>query len=91
MRSRTVSSSKTIPLLKTVFLSAQHSDTPPRVWNMVTSPRHLGCGDVADITNNGGKIAAESDCTTACSGDPVHLCAGSWRLQLYLWNSNLNT
>src|SRR6266702_4446670 len=53
--------------------------------------RHLGCGDVADITNNGGKTAAESDCATACSGDPLHLCGGSWRLQLYLWNGDLNT
>ncbi|KAH8979384.1 hypothetical protein EDB86DRAFT_3108031 [Lactarius hatsudake] len=36
-------------------------------------------------------IAAEDDCTTACSGDPLHPCGGSWRLQLYLWDSNLNT
>ncbi|KAI9440983.1 copper radical oxidase [Lactarius indigo] len=49
------------------------------------------CGDVADITNNGGKTAAESDCSTACSGDPLHLCGGTWRLQLYLWNGALNT
>ncbi|KAI9440955.1 copper radical oxidase [Lactarius indigo] len=49
------------------------------------------CGDVMDITNNGGKTATESDCATACSGDPLHLCGGSWRLQLYLWNGDLNT
>ncbi|KAH9004837.1 copper radical oxidase [Lactarius deliciosus] len=49
------------------------------------------CGDVADITDNGGKTAAESDCSTACSGDPLHLCGGTWRLQLYLWNGTLNT
>jgi len=52
---------------------------------------HLGCGDVADITNNGGKTAAESDCATACTGDSLHLCGGFWRLQLYLWNGALNT
>ncbi|KAI0287168.1 copper radical oxidase [Russula brevipes] len=49
------------------------------------------CGDVADITNNGGTIAAETDCSMACSGDPLHLCGGAQRLQLYLWNGNLNT
>jgi hypothetical protein len=55
--------------------------------------RHLplGCGDVADITNNGGTQAAETDCSMACSGDPLHLCGGAQRLQLYLWNGNLNT
>jgi hypothetical protein len=49
-----------------------------------------GCGDVEDITNNGGTTAAETDCTTACSGDPLHLCGGAQRLQLYLWNGTLN-
>ena len=49
----------------------------------------LGCGDVADITNNGGTTAAETDCSTACSGDPSHLCGGSWKLQLYLWHGIL--
>ncbi|KAH9027091.1 copper radical oxidase [Lactarius pseudohatsudake] len=49
------------------------------------------CGDVADITDNGGMTAAESDCSTACSGDPLHLCGSTWRLQLYLWNGTLNT
>ncbi len=52
---------------------------------------HLGCGDVSDITNNGGKTAAESDCATACSGDPLHLCGGTSMLQLYLWNGTFNT
>ena len=51
---------------------------------------HSGCGDVVDITNNGGTTAAETDCTTACSGDPLHLCGGAQRLQLYLWNGTLN-
>ncbi|KAH9020918.1 copper radical oxidase [Lactarius hengduanensis] len=48
------------------------------------------CGDVADITNNGGTTAPESDCTMACSGDPLHLCGNGWRLQLYLWRGTLN-
>ena len=52
---------------------------------------HLGCGDISDITSNGGTTAPESDCATACSGDPLHICGGVWRLQLYLWNGNLNT
>jgi hypothetical protein len=50
-----------------------------------------GCGDVADITNNGGKTAAESDCAMPCTGDPLHLCGGFWMLQLYLWEGNLST
>ncbi|KAI9453093.1 copper radical oxidase [Lactarius psammicola] len=53
--------------------------------------RECWCGDVADITNNGGTTAPESDCTMACSGDSLHLCGDAWRLQLYLWNGNLNT
>ncbi|KAI0315679.1 copper radical oxidase [Amylostereum chailletii] len=48
------------------------------------------CGDVDDITNNGGAPAPESDCSIACSGDPIHLCGGAERLQLYLWNGSLN-
>jgi hypothetical protein len=50
----------------------------------------LGCGDVADISNNKGTTAAETDCNTACSGDSSHLCGGAQRLQLYLWNGTLN-
>ena len=52
---------------------------------------HPGCGDVADITNNGGATAPEKDCTMACSGDPLHLCGGPQRLQLYLWSGSLAT
>ncbi|KAF8500811.1 copper radical oxidase [Russula emetica] len=48
------------------------------------------CGDVADISNNGGTTAAETDCNTTCSGDSSHLCGGAQRLQLYLWNGTLN-
>jgi hypothetical protein len=51
----------------------------------------LGCGDVADISNNHGTTAAEADCNMTCSGDPSHLCGGFWRLQLYLWKGTLNT
>jgi hypothetical protein len=96
----------TTTLLKIVFLNAQPSVFPPRVWSLPMNavcdllPRSvlplglrkhplLGCGDVADITNNGGKTAAETDCSMACSGDPLHLCGGAERLQLYLWNGNL--
>ena len=50
----------------------------------------LGCGDVADISNNKGTTAAETDCNMTCSGDPSHLCGGFWRLQLYLWEGTLN-
>lgn len=46
---------------------------------------HLGCGDVSDIQANGGTPAPETDCTIPCSGDPIHLCGGAQRLQLYEW------
>ena len=50
-----------------------------------------GCGDVEDITANGGTMAPETDCSQACSGDPIHLCGGSERLSLYEWQGNLQT
>ena len=50
----------------------------------------LGCGDVADISVNGGTTASEGDCNIACSGDSSHLCGGTQRLQLYLWSGTLN-
>jgi hypothetical protein len=52
---------------------------------------HPGCGDVQDITANGGATAPETDCSMACSGDPLHLCGGPQRLQLYLWSGTLTT
>ncbi|KAH9169414.1 copper radical oxidase [Lactarius sanguifluus] len=52
--------------------------------------RECWCGDVADITKNGGTTAPESDCTIPCSGDSLHLCGNVWRLQLYHWNGTLN-
>lgn len=44
----------------------------------------------ADIANNGGTTAAETDCNTACLGDALHLCGAAQRLQLYLWSGALN-
>ncbi|KAI9438941.1 copper radical oxidase [Lactarius indigo] len=49
------------------------------------------CGDVGDIAANGGVTAPETDCVQACSGDPLHLCGGPQRLQLYLWDGTLTT
>lgn len=42
----------------------------------------LGCGDVEDVTTNSPGFGAESDCSIACSGDPLHLCGGPNRLQV---------
>ncbi|KAF8263422.1 copper radical oxidase [Lactarius quietus] len=47
------------------------------------------CGDLSDITNNGGTPAPATDCNLPCSGDPLHLCGGGSRLQLYTWNGPL--
>lgn len=104
--SRIRSYSLTITLPRTVLYNAQPLVILRRVWKTAMSAvsftgterlRHRlhkhhspGCGDVVDITNNGGTTAAETDCTTACSGDPLHLCGGAQRLQLYLWNGTLN-
>jgi hypothetical protein len=91
---------------KTVLHNAQPSVIRRQAWKLpmsavcvllqrsvfyVSRKYHLiGCGDVEDITSNGGTTAPETDCTVACSGDPLHLCGGAQRLQLYLWNGTLN-
>ena len=49
-----------------------------------------GCGDVEDITTNGGQLALETDCSFPCSGDPIQLCGGAERLSLYEWDGVLN-
>jgi len=51
----------------------------------------VGCGDISDIAANGGTNASETDCAAACSGDPIHLCGGAERLNLYEWQGSLNT
>ncbi|KIY43224.1 copper radical oxidase [Fistulina hepatica ATCC 64428] len=48
------------------------------------------CGDISDVMANGGVMGMESECTMACSGDPIHLCGGPQRLQLYYWNGDMN-
>ena len=58
--------------------------------SLIGTSTSLGCGDVADISVIEGTTAAEGDCNTACSGDSSHLCGGTQRLQLYLWNGTLN-
>jgi hypothetical protein len=52
--------------------------------------RECWCGDVENISANGGVQAPEADCSMACTGDPTHLCGGPERLQLYTWTGNLN-
>ncbi|KAF4622575.1 hypothetical protein D9613_009394 [Agrocybe pediades] len=44
------------------------------------------CGDTIDVKNNNGVFGAESECTTPCPGDPVHLCGDGNRLNTYFWN-----
>ena len=59
-------------------------------WCRLWKHHSLGCGDVADISNNGGITAPETDCNMTCSGDSSHLCGGFYRIQLYLWKGTLN-
>ena len=43
------------------------------------------CGDLDNIDQAGGKPAPETDCNTACSGDPEALCGQGNRLTWYKW------
>ena len=59
----------------------------------------LVCGDVNDVTTNGGTVVSDSECNMPCSGDPIHLCGAGNRLTtyywtgtpLYVWNTPKNT
>ncbi|KAH7906672.1 copper radical oxidase-like protein [Hygrophoropsis aurantiaca] len=48
------------------------------------------CGDITDVTNNGGVFAPETDCNMPCSGDPIHLCGAGDRLSMYYWSGSMN-
>jgi hypothetical protein len=43
------------------------------------------CGDVSDVTTNGGTYVTDSECSTPCSGDAIHLCGGGNLLTTYYW------
>ncbi|KAG8215860.1 hypothetical protein J3R82DRAFT_7816 [Butyriboletus roseoflavus] len=43
------------------------------------------CGDVSDVTTNGGTYVDNSECNMACSGDPIYLCGGPGRLTTCCW------
>ncbi|KAJ6589404.1 copper radical oxidase [Mycena capillaripes] len=43
------------------------------------------CGDESDVIKSGFTIGDESGCSIPCTGDPVHLCGGVFRIQYYLW------
>ncbi|KAI0820881.1 hypothetical protein BC628DRAFT_1412846 [Trametes gibbosa] len=48
------------------------------------------CGDITDVQNNSPGFADPTLCNIACSGDPIHLCGGEARLQLYEWSGVMN-
>ncbi|KAK1231928.1 hypothetical protein PQX77_004947 [Marasmius sp. AFHP31] len=48
------------------------------------------CGDVEEIQAHGSVAAPESECNMQCPGDPLHLCGGGLRMQLYTWQGTLN-
>ncbi|KAJ8496398.1 hypothetical protein ONZ51_g1161 [Trametes cubensis] len=48
------------------------------------------CGDITDVQNNSPGFSDEAECNIACSGDPIHLCGGESRLQLYQWSGVMN-
>ncbi|KAJ7479694.1 galactose oxidase [Mycena latifolia] len=43
------------------------------------------CGDVSDVVKSGFTLQPESECSFACSGDPIHLCGGAFKIQYYVW------
>ncbi|KAI0925387.1 hypothetical protein AcV7_005644 [Taiwanofungus camphoratus] len=48
------------------------------------------CGDIEDVEEYSPGFANATDCSMPCSGDPIHLCGGPERLQLYYWNGSLD-
>lgn len=44
---------------------------------------NTGCGDLSDVAANSPGLGEETDCDIPCSGDPIHLCGGAQRLQVY--------
>jgi len=52
--------------------------------------RLADCGDVEDVKANGGVFGDESECSTPCPGDPLHLCGQGDRLNTYFWNGTVN-
>jgi len=48
------------------------------------------CGDVSDVTASGAVFGADSECTTPCPGDPIHICGDGNRLTTYYWNGVMN-
>ncbi|KAF8908562.1 copper radical oxidase with WSC domains [Gymnopilus junonius] len=48
------------------------------------------CGDITDVADNDGVFGADSECTMACPGDPIHICGDGNRLTTYFWNGTLN-
>ncbi|USP76719.1 uncharacterized protein yc1106_03993 [Curvularia clavata] len=46
------------------------------------------CGDLDGIQKTGSTVAPESDCNTACSGDPEALCGQGNRLSWYKWTAD---
>jgi len=46
------------------------------------------CGDLDGIEKTGSTVAPESDCNTACSGDPEALCGQGNRLSWYRWTAD---
>lgn len=46
------------------------------------------CGDLDGIANAQSQVAPESDCNTACSGDPEAICGQGNRLTWYKWEAD---
>ena len=48
------------------------------------------CGDITDVTANGGHYVADSQCSMPCSGDPTHLCGAGNLLTTHYLNTPMN-
>jgi hypothetical protein len=46
------------------------------------------CGDLEGIQQQGSQQVAESDCNTACPGDPTAICGSGNRLTWYKWTGD---
>lgn len=43
------------------------------------------CGDLPDVAAANATIRPDSECSTVCSGDPLHVCGGGSRMSYYNW------
>ena len=44
------------------------------------------CGDISEVTTNGGTFVPDAECNMPCSGDPAHACGAVNKSSTYYWD-----